>query len=79
MEWYQAIGIIILAIGFFVIGMIVTELYKALPNVVRGVFVKTKQVFCCNIIGCKAGIHISQLNPMCSLSVCKDCTCEYCE
>jgi hypothetical protein len=78
MEW-QVVAVIILIIGLLIISTIVTKLYKKLPSFLQWIFVRIKQTYCCNLLRCRVGIHVSQLNPMCSLGLCKGCTCEYCE
>ena len=78
MSLYSVLGIIMLAIGLIVILVIVTQLYKALPSVIRGTIIKIKQMFCCNIVGCTGGIDLSKLNPLCYM-LCGNCNCAYCE
>jgi hypothetical protein len=81
MSLYSVLGIIMLAVGLFIILLIVTQLYKALPNVIRGAIVAIKQMFCCNVLGCTGDIfaEISKLNIGICLTICSSCTCDYCE
>jgi len=81
MSLYSVLGIIMLAVGLFIILLIVTQLYKALPSVIRGAIVKIKQLFCCNVLGCQPWnvIDKSKLNPLCPV-ICWNCACgESCE
>jgi len=82
MSLYSVLGIIMLAVGLFIILLIVTQLYKVLPSVIRGTIIKIKQLFCCDVLGCTSDILAQISRPFnigfCQ-TICSGCTCEHCE